>query len=283
MIIVAGSKLVRDSQYVNDIDIVYLTFNLGKYVVLVKNRDVIGKVLSKKLGMKVTFSPYLPTHTLLGNLFLAITLSRYPKRSRLRNLLLRLAYVRRSNRWLLIHIVFAALGLLGAESRRDRLKYCSMVAENMLYALNIMVPNSWRKTVVLGYTISRCYGLNNLASLFHWCLSQSGREKALTKLALIMSAIEEYVREFVRLSERDFDKLIKKSLSNALRYAHVEFLSRIHRESLAWIECSRLLLLVLRSWTLRKTLRKQEFVERVLCVFKKCRNEIPVLSPMAHP
>jgi len=77
--------------------------------------------------------------------------------------------------------------------------------------------------------------------------------------------------------------LIKKSLSDNLRYIHTKLLRRIHLKSPAWVECSRLQLLVLRLWTLCKILRKPEFIERMLKAFKKCKDEIPVLSPLTHP
>ena len=282
MIIVAGSKLVRDSRYVNDLDVVYLTFNPGKYIVLVKNRSTIGKMLSERLGVKVTFSPYIPTHTAIGNVFLAITLSRYPAKTNLKRLLLRLAYARRDVRWLLIHSMFAILGLLTAKNRRDCVKCCSMLAENMLYALNIVVPNSWRKTIELGYAISKRRNLNNLASLFHWCLDRDHVEESVAKTTLIMSALEEYVRKFIKLNDKEFSKLIE-SPSDSLRRIHTEALKRVCREGLAWIECSRLLLLTLYSWAMRRTLRAREFVEKILNIFAKCKNEIPVLSPLAHP
>jgi len=282
MIIVAGSKLVKDSQYVNDLDIIYVTLDLGKHVVLIKHKNFIERILSEKFRTKITFSPYIPTHTVLGNLFLAITLSRYPKKTWFHKLLLKLSYAKHDYRWLVIHMAFAALGLLEAGSRRDRLKYCSMMAENIVYTLKILIPNSWSRTIGFGYIISKQRGLSNLSALFQWCLGEDSSINHYDKSDLILNALEEYIKKFLGFHEKDFLRIIRDSYNTALRHVHVRFWG-LYSKPLAWVACSRLLLLTLLAWSLRRSLRSWRFMERLLKAFKRCKYEIPVLSPLAHP
>ncbi len=281
MILIAGSRLVRDSGCIEDLDIVYLTFDPAKYLVVLKRRERIKEALERRLNVKVSFSPYfLLTPTVIGNLFIAITLLRRPKRGL--NPILKLALSRPDKRWLLLHMAFATLGMLSAVSSRHIKKYCSMIAENLLYLERMHIPNTWKATIALGHIVARKRELHRLSALFLECLKYVDSSTRKINYKLLENAVIEYLGNVLSIDQKEL-LVLNHGISNAFRSLHVKLMKLITGKENKWLPCSSTFLLFIHPRRLHEVISQDSPRTKIITLLDECRCEIPVLSPLAHP
>ncbi|RLG78734.1 MAG: hypothetical protein DRO13_06815 [Thermoprotei archaeon] len=285
MIIVSGSWLVKDAERRDDLDVVYLTWNIGKYIVLLIHRKDIEKALGKKLGIKVSFSPYIVTSpTILGNVFLAITLLRYPFHKPYMRYILKLVLKKYSRRWLLLHFAFAVLGLLSANSLRDYTKYCSMIAENLLYIENARIPNSWRDTIKMGYVVASKYKLRYLSTLLLSCIENiESIQRYMPALNVNSSQFVNVVKEYLKFIQVEDVEELSGGISDALRCIYEVIVKFLLRYNMKWRTCSSIIITLMHPKILTYVTLNSMIKARVTKLFAWCRQQIPVLSPLAHP
>jgi hypothetical protein len=285
MILVSGSWLVKDSGKHNDVDMVYLTWNIGKYIILLMNKRKIESELRRKLGVKVSFSPYIITSpTILGNIFLAITLLRYPFRKPCMGYILRLVSKRCSRRWLLLHFAFAVLGLLATSSLRDYVKYCSMIAENLLYMENVKIPNSWRSTIKMGYMVALRYKLHHISTLLSSCIEGiEGVRRHAPALNMDSSQLVNVVKEYLEFIQVEDVEELRRDLSDAFRRIHEVVMRYLLGYNMRWRTCSSTIIALMHPKILAYITMDSVVRARATKVFTLCRQQIPVLSPLAHP
>ncbi|MEB3755316.1 MAG: hypothetical protein GSR79_00420 [Desulfurococcales archaeon] len=289
MIIISGSKLVKDSKEVNDIDVVYVTFNPVRYIALLLAKKTIENKLTKRVGVHVSFSPYLLlAPTVFGNIFIGITLLRYPFEKA--SWLLKLSTSIMDLRWLKIHAIYAFLGLVYSDTCRNQVKYCSMISENLLYICHFRIPNSWYATIGLSQKLALKKELYNLYRLFTLCLNSSNiEEKNINCLndleKIIPDAFHELIDYYTKVNYKCslgvlfLDKFIGKGL----RRLHTELYYMITGRRIEWIYCSSLFLALVPFSVFKKIFVNEAFRHFVKLLYKYCKKEIPVLSPLAHP
>ena len=285
MIVISGSWLVKDSEKRNDVDVVYLTWDVGKYIVLLIRKKKIENELEKKLGIKVSFSPYIViSPTILGNIFLAITLLRYPFCKTRMKYLLKLMSKKRDRRWLLLHFAFAVLGLLSASSLRDYAKYCSMIAENLLYLVNARIPNSWKGTIRVGYVVASKYKLRYLSALLSSCIeSMENTQRCITALNMNSFQFVNIVKEYLRFIKVEDVEELRMDLGDTLRRIHEVIVKRLLGYDIKWRTCSSIIIALMHPKILAYVTSNPVVRTRVAKAFALCRQQIPVLSPLAHP
>lgn len=285
MLLVGGSWLIRDSGKRSDIDVIYLTWNIGKYLYLLRRRREIEKNLQIKYGIKVSFAPYLIlSPTLPGNLFLAITLLRYPLTKPYARHILKFTLGRRDKRWLFLHFAFALLGLISAKNVRDCVKYCSMASENLLYIENSRIPNTWKDTILFGYTVALRYGLPNLSNLLLICNKCMNKGGEIAQFLDVDSfGVIDVVNEYMKLINIEDVKLLSRGFAEALRRIHEIVAKYVLKEDVKWRKCSLTIMLLIHPKILARIIRNRTAKMYALAIFNKCRQEIPVLSPLAHP
>jgi len=285
MIVISGSWLVKDSEKRSDVDVVYLTWDIGKYIVLLIRKKKIENELEKKLGIKVSFSPYIiVSPTILGNIFLAITLLRYPFYKSRMKYILKLVTKKRDRRWLLLHFAFAVLGLLSASSLRDYAKYCSMIAENLLYIAKARIPNSWRDTIKMGYVVALKYKLRYLSALLSSCIENiEGIQRCMPALNMDPSQFVNVVKEYLRFIRVEDVEELRMDLGDALRRIHEVIAKRLLGYDIKWRTCSSIIIAFMHPKILAYVTSNPVVRTRVAKAFALCRQQIPVLSPLAHP
>jgi hypothetical protein len=285
MLLVSGSWLVRDSGKRNDVDVVYLTWDIGKYIVLLMNKKRIESELGRKLGAEVSFSPYIiVSPTIIGNIFLAITLLRYPFRKPCTECILKLVLKRLSVRWLLLHFAFAVLGLLSASSLRDRIKYCSMVAENLLYIENVRIPNSWRSTIKIGYAVASKHKLHYISTLLSSCIKNIEDVQRYT-LTLNTSSpqLVNIVKEYLKFIQVEDIEKLRGKVNDAFRRVHEVVMRHLLGCDMMWRACSSTIIALMHPKILDYITADPVIKTQAVKVFTLCRQQIPVLSPLAQP
>lgn len=285
MIVISGSWLVKDSGKRSDIDVVYLTWNIGKYIVLLIRKKKIENVLEKKLGIKVSFSPYIViSPTILGNIFLAITLLRYPFCKTRMKYLLKLVSKKRDRRWLLLHFAFAVLGLLSARGLREHAKYCSMIAENLLYIENVRIPNSWRDTIKIGYAVASKHKLRYLSTLLSLCIENiESIQRRMTSLNTDFPQFVNVVKEYFEFIQVEDVEGLRRGIGDALRHAHEIVTKCLLGHNMKWRVCSSTIITLVHPKILAYVTANPTVRMRATKIFILCRQQIPVLSPLAHP
>jgi len=286
MILISGSWLVKDSKDHNDIDIVYITLNLGKYILLLVRKKNIEAMLKRTLNIKVTFSPYFVlSPTVIGNVFLAITLLRYPHLERNMSYLLKLTLGKSNKRWLLIHFAFAILGLLSSTKLRDYIKYCSMIAENLLYLEKLKIPNFWIDTLKMGYLLASKRKFKALSALFLSCIKCAKANKdpimcSETILPQIVSVVKEYLFQVVQIKD---SIPLRWCIADVLRVLHEKLSECLLNQKQKWTICSSIVIDLIDPKILIKVVTNPSIRLYAIKVFKLCKDQIPVLSPLAHP
>ena len=285
MIVISGSWLVKDSEKRNDVDVVYLTWDVGKYVVLLIRKRKIENELMKKLGIKISFSPYIiVSPTILGNIFLAITLLRYPFYKSRMKYILKLVTRKRDRRWLLLHFAFAVLGLLSASSLRDYAKYCSMTAENLLYIENVRIPNSWRDTIKTGYAVASKHKLRYLSALLSLCIENiESIQRRTSTLNMDSSQFVNAVKEYLKFIQVENVEELRGGIGDALRHIHEIVTKCLLGHNMKWRVCSSTIITLVHPKILAYVTANPTVRMRATKIFILCRQQIPVLSPLAHP
>jgi len=285
MIIVSGSWLVKDAGRRDDIDVVYLTWNIGKYIVLLIHRKDIEKALRKKLGFKVSFSPYIVVSpTILGNIFLAITLLRYPFHKPYMKYILKLVLKKYSRRWLLLHIAFAMLGLLSANSLRDYAKYCSMIAENLLYIESARIPDSWRDTIKMGYAVASRHKLRSLSSLLLSCINNlKDVQRCLITLNINSYQFTNVIKEYLGFIQVKKMEKLRRDACDVFRYIHEMVAKYLLGYHIRWRICSSTIIILVHPRIIPCVATNPMARMYAVKMFMLCRQQIPVLSPLAHP
>jgi len=288
MILIAGSKLVVDAGKNDDLDVVYATLNPVKYFLYVRLKKHLEKELSRRHGIPVSFSPYLVlSPTIVGNMFIAITLLRYPYTKS--TFLLKLSIGKKDRRWILLHTIFAYLGLLTSSNPRDFLKYGSMLAENILYTKGLMIPRSWRKTIELACVVIKIMKLKVTEKIFEKCLEcakhvEKEQLESIKKCIFsnIAESLNEVLEKLIRINNRGIENA-KTRLDNVFRYLHQLVFKFISKRDVQWISCSSLFLSLLYPPIFRKLVAKPKLICIIKKIYNICKYRIPVLSPLAHP
>ena len=214
-----------------DLDVIYFTWSPGVYVLLVRYKSQLEELLSEDMGIEVSFSPFLLfSPKLIGNLFLASVLSR----TNFNSLLSKLAKIHIPKRWLLLHLIYAFLGLYSAKNLRDCVKYGAMFAENLIFSYKgSYLPRPWLKTIVLGYIVAQELDLLAHSSLF-LALIKSIKRRVVDLGAVRRLAVEAFTESLsslkIEVSELDRALMWLGILDEPLRALHeaVYGLSLIH-------------------------------------------------------
>lgn len=283
MIIIGGSFAVSDIWKYGgpkDLDVIYLTWNPGLYVLLVKYKSQLEVSLSEKFGIEVSFSPFLFfSPKLIGNLFLALVFDRTNFSSPLN----KLAKAFIPKRWLLLYSVYAFLGLYSAESLRDCVKYGAMFAENLVLYKGLYLPKSWFKTVILGYMISQELNLLAHSDLF-LSLVRSIKECTVNLDIMRQLAVKVFI-ENLSLFKIQVDKLDRALirlgvLDEPFRTLHEMMYKFISKRIVRWRLSVRILANLAKYVVATRGKARPDVISKVFNLYKL---QIPVLSPLAYP
>ena len=288
LLLIAGSWIINDSRKFGrpkDLDLVLLTWNPGLYALFVRNKSSFEKTLCRKFNIEVTLAPFLLlSPKLMGNLFLALTLSRLKSSS----LIFSVARIRIPRRWLLLYSIFGFLGIFSASDVRDVVKYGSIFAESLIILVSKrfpLLPRSWFKTLRLGYALSSKLGLRDHVRLFKEILNAyNSHDVDMDKVALLsIRAFKERLSLF-GLNIDDFEARFSRwgLWEELFRFLHEVLFRFLSGKHIFW-RCSERAIVHLARLVVVSCNVGLAFRLSIGRSFIRLKNNIPVLSVLAHP
>jgi len=268
-----------------DVDVVLASWSIGEYLFLIINKSRIEAYLRRILGRDVNVAPLLLwMPTVIGNVYLLLHAKRCREILEKYSFLYPLLASRVSKRWLLLLSFYAFLGMICSIRKRDLIKYAVMMADSLIIYRRMVPPRRWNESLRRAYIISKRLGLRYHEELFKQVMKlliKMQHEPADVKLLheLAPKVLKErLVLLDVNIDNLEYTIMTKGLVEEPLRAIH-EFLYRLLGRRIRWRKAVRILVRTISYVLLNKNPKK----ELVCKAYALCKDQVPVLSPFAHP